>query len=61
VPSIVGSFLENESAALPGLKPASENQFEVVWNRSTARILNLHSGTGYVPPNFEADGGIVVD
>jgi putative ABC transport system substrate-binding protein len=59
--SIVGSFLENESAALPGLKPASENQFEVVWNRSTARILNLYGVSGYVPPSFQANGGIVVD
>jgi putative ABC transport system substrate-binding protein len=59
--SIVGSFLENESAVLPGLKSASVDQFEVVWNRSTARILNLHGKTGYIPPNFEADGGIVVD
>jgi putative ABC transport system substrate-binding protein len=59
--SIVGTFLENESAALPDLMPPSVNQFEVVWNRSTARILNLHSATDYVPPNFKADGGIVVD
>jgi len=59
--AIVGSFLENESARLPALESASENQFEVVWNHSTGRLLNLHSGTGYIPPNFEADGGIVVD
>jgi ABC-type uncharacterized transport system substrate-binding protein len=59
--SLVGGFLGPDNQPLPALVDANSSQFELVWNRSTARILNLHSGTGYVPPDFLAQGGVLVD
>jgi putative ABC transport system substrate-binding protein len=59
--SLVGGFLGPDNQPVPALVEANSSQFELVWNRSTARILNLHSGTGYVPPDFLAQGGVVVD
>jgi len=56
--SLVAAFLDDPAQPLPAIADADPNQFELLWKRSIARILGLHSETAYVPPNF---AGVIID
>jgi putative ABC transport system substrate-binding protein len=48
--TLVGRYLNGRE--LPPIADADSSQFELVWNRTTAQLLGLHTGTGNIPPGF---------